>query len=96
MVTAFVMIKTDPNRIPECAEQLADLHGVTSVYSVTGNWDLVAMVRLRQYDDLADVIADQMSKVEGVRDTETMLAFRAYSRHDLEEGFALGFENIEQ
>ncbi|MFC4369648.1 Lrp/AsnC ligand binding domain-containing protein [Citricoccus nitrophenolicus] len=96
MVTAFVMIKTDPDRIPESAAQLADLDGVTSVYSVTGNWDLVAMVRLRQFDDLADVIADQMSKVEGIRDTETMLAFRAYSRHDLEEGFALGFENTEQ
>lgn len=95
MVTAFVMIKTDPTRIPECATELADLEGVTAVYSVTGDWDLIAMVRLRRFDDLADVIADQLSKVEGIRDTETMLAFRAYSQHDLEEGFALGFENIE-
>lgn len=93
MVTAFALIKTDPSGIPECAEALADLDGVTAVYSVTGTWDLVAMVRVREYDQLADVIADRLSKVPGVIDTETMLAFRAYSRHDLEEGFALGFDN---
>lgn len=93
MVTAFVMIKTDPTRIPESATQLADLDNVTAVYSVTGTWDLVAMVRVREYDQLADVISDRLSKVEGIRDTETMLAFRAYSQHDLEEGFALGFDS---
>lgn len=92
MVTAFVMIKTDPTRIPECATELADLKNITAVYSVTGVWDLVAMVRVREYDQLADTISDRLSKVEGIRDTETMLAFRAYSQHDLEEGFALGFD----
>ena len=56
-------------------------------------WDLVAMVRVREYDQLADTISDRLSKVEGIRDTETMLAFRAYSQHDLEEGFALGFDS---
>ncbi len=93
MVTAFVMIKTDPTRIPECATELADLENITAVYSVTGMWDLVAMVRVREYDQLADTISDRLSKVEGIRDTETMLAFRAYSQHDLEEGFALGFDS---
>lgn len=92
MVTAFAMIKTDPNRIPEIASELSDLDGITAVYSVTGTWDLVAMARVREFEQLSDVIADRLSKVQGVQATETMLAFRAYSRHDLEEGFALGFD----
>lgn len=91
MVTAFVMIKTDTQRIPEIAGELSDLEGITAVYSVTGNWDLVAMAQVSEYDQLAEVIADQLSKVDGIQATETMLAFRAYSKHDLEEGFALGF-----
>ncbi|MCK6094835.1 Lrp/AsnC ligand binding domain-containing protein [Micrococcus sp. 2A] len=92
MVTAIVMITTDKSRIPETAQAIAALDGVSSVYSVTGAWDLVAMVKLKRYEDLADVIADQLSKVEGITDTETMLAFRAYSSEDLEEGWALGFD----
>lgn len=92
MVTAFVMIKTDNARIPEIATELADLEGITSVYSVTGAWDLIAMVRVRQFDDLEDTISDRLSKVSGIDSTETMLAFRAYSKNDLEEGFALGFD----
>lgn len=92
MVTAIVMIKTDKSSIPETAQTLAVLDGVSSVYSVTGAWDLVAMVRLKHYEDLSDVIADQLSKVEGIQDTETMLAFRTYSSEDLGEGWALGFD----
>jgi len=92
MVTAIVMIKTDKSAIPETAQHIASLAGVGSVYSVTGAWDLVAMVKLKRYEDLADVIADQLSKVPGIEDTETMLAFRAYSAEDLEEGWALGFD----
>lgn len=93
MVTAIVMIKTDKSSIPENAETLAALEGIGSVYSVTGAWDLVAMVKVRRYEDLADVIADHLSKVEGIQDTETMLAFRTYSSEDLGEGWALGFED---
>lgn len=92
MVTAFVMIKTVTDRIPEIAQQLADQEGVTQVYSVTGGWDLIAMVRVREFDQLEDVISDRLSKISGILSTETHLAFRAYSRSDLEEGFALGFE----
>lgn len=91
MVTAIVMITTDKSTIPETAQTIASLEGVSSVYSVTGAWDLVAMVKLKRYEDLADVIADQLSKVDGIEDTETMLAFRTYSTEDLEEGWALGF-----
>ncbi|MBB4735286.1 Lrp/AsnC family transcriptional regulator [Micrococcus cohnii] len=93
MVTAIVMIKTAKAGIPETAQRIADIEGVSSVYSVTGSWDLVAMVQLRRYEDLDSVIADQLSKVDGIQDTETMLAFRAYSPQDLDEGWALGFED---
>ncbi|HIW46674.1 MAG TPA: Lrp/AsnC ligand binding domain-containing protein [Candidatus Yaniella excrementigallinarum] len=92
MVTAFVMIKTDTNRIPEIATELADKEGITQVYSVTGTWDLIAMVRVREFDQLEEVISDRLSKVTGIQATETLLAFRAYSQHDLDEGFALGFD----
>lgn len=92
MVTAIVMIKTDKSSIPETAQTLAGVDGVSAVYSVTGGWDLVAMVSLKRYEDLDTVIADHLSKIDGIRDTETMLAFRTYSREDLAEGWALGFD----
>ena len=91
MVTAIVMIRTDKSTIPETAERIASLEGVSAVYSVTGAWDLVAMVKVREYEQLADTIADQLSKVPGIQYTETMLAFRTYSSEDLGEGWALGF-----
>ena len=92
MITSIVFVQVDTSRIPEVAESIAELDGVSEVYSVTGAWDLVAMVRLKHYEDLSDVIADQLSKVEGIQDTETMLAFRTYSSEDLGEGWALGFD----
>ena len=90
MLTAIVLIDTDPARIPEVASEVADLRGVSEVYSVTGKADLVAMVRVQEHDQLADVIADRISKVQGVVRTETFIAFRAYSNVDLEQAFALG------
>ncbi len=92
MITAIVLVKTDVQAIPEAAAAIAALDGVSEVYSVTGDVDLVAIVRVREHDELADVVADQLSKVPGVRETTTYLAFRAYSRHDLEAAFSLGFE----
>ena len=91
MITAIVLVETTVDRIPEVAQQIADLPGVSEVYSVTGDVDLVAIVRVHEHDQLADVIADQLSKVDGVRSTRTYLAFRAYSQHDLDAAFALGF-----
>ena len=90
MITAIVLVHVDPDRIPEVAAAIADLDGVSEVYSVTGDVDLVAMVRVREHEALADVIADRLSKVDGVRGTETHIAFRTYSRHDLEAAFSLG------
>ncbi|ABS04712.1 DNA-binding Lrp family transcriptional regulator [Kineococcus radiotolerans] len=92
MITAIVNVHCDGRRIPEVAQALAELDGVSEVYSVTGDVDLVVMVRVREHDRLADVIAGGIARVEGVVGTTTNIAFRAYSRHDLETAFALGFD----
>ena len=90
MITAIVFVQADVARIPEVAEQIAALDGVSEVYSVTGEIDLIAMVRVRQHDDVADVVADRLNKVPGVLRTETHIAFRTFSKHDLEAAFAIG------
>jgi DNA-binding Lrp family transcriptional regulator len=92
VITAIVLIKTSVDRIPEIAETIAALDGVSEVYSVTGTYDLVAMVRVRAHEDLAEVIPGQVNKVPGVLSTETHIAFRTYSRHDLDAAFALGLD----
>lgn len=92
MITAIVFVKADVARIPEVAEQIAALEGVSEVYSVTGQIDLIAMVRVREHDDVAAVVADRLNKIDGVLETETHIAFRAYSRHDLESAFSLGLD----
>ncbi len=90
MVTAIVFIKAEVARIPEVAETVAGLTGVSEVYSVTGAIDLIAIIRVSRHDQIAEVVADQLNKVEGILSTETHIAFRAYSTHDLEAAFALG------
>jgi DNA-binding Lrp family transcriptional regulator len=95
VITAIVLIDCATDSIPEVAENIANLPGVSEVYSVAGNVDLIAMVRVRQYEEIAEVIAGGISKVPGVVNTETHIAFRAYSRHDLEEAFAIGFDAAE-
>ncbi|HXP20159.1 MAG TPA: Lrp/AsnC ligand binding domain-containing protein [Streptosporangiaceae bacterium] len=91
MVTAIVLIKADVARIAETAAAIAQIQQVSEVYSVTGEFDLVAMIRVRAHDELADVIPGTVNKVPGVTHTETHIAFRSYSRHDLDAAFALGF-----
>ncbi len=88
MITAIVFVKADVARIPEVAEQIAALDGVSEVYSVTGQIDLIALVRVRDHDDVAAVVADRLNKVPGVTATETHIAFRTYSQHDLESAFS--------
>jgi len=92
MITAIVMVRAAVDRIPEVAQAIADLEGVSEVYSVAGDVDLVAMVRVRRHEDLADTIAGRLNKVDGVRETQTHIAFQAYSRHDLDATFSLGVE----
>ena len=90
MITSIVMISCDTARIPEVAEAIADLPAVSEVYSTTGAVDLIAIVRVRAFDEVAEAIAGQIAKVPGVEQTETHIAFRAYSRHDLEQAFSIG------
>jgi DNA-binding Lrp family transcriptional regulator len=92
MITAIVFIKADVARIPEVAQEIAALDGVSEVYSVTGDIDLIAMLRVREHDDVARLVPDQLNKVSGVLSTETHIAFRTYSTHDLEAAFSLGAE----
>ncbi len=91
MITAIVLIDCATDTIPEVAQELANLSGVSEVYSVAGGVDLIAIVRVREFDEIADVIAGGIAKVDGVSRTQSHIAFRAYSRHDLEEAFSIGF-----
>jgi DNA-binding Lrp family transcriptional regulator len=93
VITAIVLVTTEVDRIGDVAQEIAEIAGVTEVYSVTGDTDLVAMVRVREHEQLADVIAGTLNKVPGVLSTTTHIAFRAYSRHDLEAAFSLGLED---
>jgi DNA-binding Lrp family transcriptional regulator len=93
VISAIVLISAEVDRIPEVAAAIAELKGVSEVYSVTGDVDLIAIVRVRQHEELADVIADQLNKVSGVLGTQTHIAFRTYSRHDLEAAFSLGLDD---
>ncbi|WP_433126040.1 Lrp/AsnC family transcriptional regulator [Micromonospora sp. CA-240977] len=95
MITAIVLIDCATDAIPEVAETLASLSGVSEVYSVAGHVDLIAIVRVREFDEIAQVIAGSISKVPGVLNTESHIAFRAYSQHDLEEAFAIGLSSAD-
>jgi len=86
------MVAVESDRIPEVAQELAELDGVSEVYSVAGDADLIAIVRVREFDQIAEVIAGRLSKVGGVLHTDTHIAFRAYSRHDLDATFSIGID----
>jgi len=92
VITAIVHVSADVARIPEVAEAIAAIDGVSEVYSVTGPIDLIVLVRVRTHDEIASVVADKLNKVPGVRDTETHIAFRTYSQHDLEAAFSIGLD----
>jgi len=92
MLHAVVLINAKGDQISETAQAIADIHGVSEVYSVTGNVDLVAIVRVPNEQDLPGVVPQGIAKVPGVEKTETLLAFEVYSKHDLERLFSIGFE----
>lgn len=92
MVTAIVLIKAETRQIPDLANQITDMPGVSEVFSVAGRYDLVAIVRVAKNEELADVISDKMRHLDGIVETETMIAFRAYSKQELEAGFELGLD----
>lgn len=90
MITAIVFIQAEVSQLSEIAERIADIPGVSEVYSVTGDLDLLAMVRVRTHDDIAEVVANRLNKVEGVLSTQTQIAFQTFSQHDLDEAFSIG------
>lgn len=92
MVSAFVLVRAEPRRIADLAVALADVDGVAEVYSTAGEADIVAVVRVRHHDELADVVTKRVNGLEGVLETRTLIAFRAYSRHDLDSMWSLGAE----
>lgn len=93
MISAIVLIKAEVAHIPEAAKEIAEIDGITEVYSVTGEIDLIAVARVSRHEEFADVIADRLNKVQGVLETNTHIAFRTYSSGDLEAGFALGLDD---
>ena len=90
MVSAFVLIRAEPRRIADLASELADVDGVAEVYSTAGDADVVAVVRVRRHEDLADVVTRRVGSLDGILDTRTLVAFQAFSRHDLETMWDLG------
>ena len=90
MVTSIILINAERNKINQLAEQLQAVEGISEVYSVSGNYDLIAIVRVKTNDDLATLVTRRMLSLDGIAKTETMLAFKAYSKHDLEAMFAVG------
>ena len=92
MVTAIVLIKAKRHMINETAQALVDLDGVTEVYSVGGEYDLVAIIRVGTNEQMADLVTGSMLKLDGIMKTVTLIAFRTYSQHDLEAMFSIGLE----
>ena len=92
MVTAIILMNVKRDQINEVAVNLAELSGISEVYSVGGRYDLVAVIRVRDNDELAQLVTETIRSYEAIVSTETLIAFRAYSRHDLEQMFSLGLE----
>ena len=92
MVTALVLMKIERDRINDVAQDLVKIDGVSEVYSVAGRYDLSAIIRVADNTGLADVVTKQMLLIDGILDSETLIAFRVFSRHDLESMFSLGME----
>ena len=93
MLTAFLLVKSTREALTRLGPELADVQGVAEVYTVTGDWDFVAIVRVREHDDLANVVTHELTRLEGIERTQTMVAFQQFSAHDLEAMFGLGLED---
>lgn len=93
MVNAIVLIQTTHGKINNVAEQLAEISEISEVYSVGGSFDVIAIIRVHMNEDIADLVTEKMQQIDGIERTETMIAFKAYSRHDLDGLFSIGLEN---
>ena len=92
MITTIVLCRVEPSLIPKAAHMLAGIEGVDEVYSVSGEWDLVAIVRVAEYDGIARVVTEAFPNVPGLQRTQTLTAFRAYSKKDLQQAWDIGVE----
>jgi DNA-binding Lrp family transcriptional regulator len=92
MVTAIILINARRDRIPETTQALAELEGISEVYSVAGPYDIAAIIRVRQNQELADLVTRKMRNLDGIEKTTTLIAFEVFSRYDLERMFSLGLE----
>jgi len=90
MVNAFVLLKVEPSRIASLASALTEIEGVAEVYSVAGDVDLVCIIRVRHHEELAEVVTGRMADLDGIRETRTMIAYQAFSQHDLDAIFSIG------
>ena len=90
MTHAVVLIKAERDAIPTLGGRLAEVEGVAEAYSVTGEWDYVAILRLREHDQLADLVTGKLARLRGIDRTYTMVAFEVFSEHDLESMFSIG------
>lgn len=90
MVTAIVLLKVRRHLVNNIASELSAMDGITEVYSVSGQYDLVALIRVKDNDDMANVVTNHMLQIDGIESSETMLSFRCYSKHDLEGMFSIG------
>ena len=93
MLTAFLLVKSTRYGLKRLGSELAEVEGVAEVYTVTGEWDFVAIVRVREHDDLAKVVTNELTRLNGIERTQTMVAFQQFSAHDLEAMFGLGLED---
>lgn len=89
MVAAVVLIRAQREAIPRAARQVADIEGIAEVYSVTGEWDLIAVVRVPEWEQIAEVVTEGIAQVEGIDRTETLVAFRVYSKTDLDTAYEM-------
>ena len=92
MITTIVLIRAEPSSLRTTAQRLAEIDGVTDVYSVSGDWDLVAIVKVPEYDQIAHVVTEVFPMVPGLQRTQTLTAFRAYSRKDLQQAWDIGVD----
>jgi len=92
MVSALVLINAQRGQINETAQRLLEIEGVSEVYSVTGEYDLVALLRFQHYDDLADVVTRHMQQIPTITKTHTLMAFQCYSKADLQQAWDIGVE----
>ena len=92
MVTAIVLLTVERDKINDVAEQIAEMDGISEVYSVGGRIDLIAVIRAQNNEQMAELVTGNLLKVNGIKTSETMISFKVYSRHDLESMFSIGLE----